>query len=462
MDWIIHIKDGSNKGWALCGTKWEIARRVEGVFTMCMTCQELGLSRIIRTPIKIPTMPPQAYLFTRPDGEKDVFHPADITVVYANSSDEGYVLKLEDGGIEMTNDDPENWKKEAVGPYIQTGLQDKSEGYTEMLKHDRVRKALRDFEAKKIDYTELKKIVELANLSDNFDVVKKQYSMDELRSLQELELWRIAPDSVPVDSEDTMTVVVDAKTTTFIIGEDSYCFGGPMYHKQAPWTAEEVRNFHTALQNYNAHHITLDKLWLIAANPDMYDAMGYALGAKPAPQLFSQKDQPSFIPAKDCLFLDTPHMHFADGSHPEHETLLEIQKEAVEKMTKETSSAINQYRGVEVIDVTQEMNFCRGNAVKYIARAGFKSEDTEIQDLEKALWYVEREISEHNTTVSTNSVETVQSLVEQMNYNRGNAVWKLATAGGPESPGIMSSLNDASNSIRAEIFRLKELIKEES
>lgn len=50
------------------------------------------------------------------------------------------------------------------------------------------------------------------------------------------------------------------------------------------------------------------------------------------------------------------------------------------------------YEGIEVIQLTEQMNFNRGNAVKYIARAGLKSYDTEIQDLEKASWYIEREI----------------------------------------------------------------------
>ena len=55
-------------------------------------------------------------------------------------------------------------------------------------------------------------------------------------------------------------------------------------------------------------------------------------------------------------------------------------------------SHYTQYKGLEVIDLTEQMNFNRGNAVKYIARAGFKSEETEIEDLRKAAWYVNREI----------------------------------------------------------------------
>ncbi len=52
--------------------------------------------------------------------------------------------------------------------------------------------------------------------------------------------------------------------------------------------------------------------------------------------------------------------------------------------------------GVECIKVTEHMNFCLGNAVKYIWRAGLKSPDP-IQDLRKAEWYVRREIERLET-----------------------------------------------------------------
>lgn len=50
------------------------------------------------------------------------------------------------------------------------------------------------------------------------------------------------------------------------------------------------------------------------------------------------------------------------------------------------------YEGVEIIDLTEQMNFNRGNAVKYISRAGLKDPNTEIEDLKKARWYIDREI----------------------------------------------------------------------
>jgi hypothetical protein len=46
--------------------------------------------------------------------------------------------------------------------------------------------------------------------------------------------------------------------------------------------------------------------------------------------------------------------------------------------------------GVECITITEHFNFCRGNAIKYIWRAGEK--DSEIKDLKKAAWYINREI----------------------------------------------------------------------
>ncbi|MBM4508881.1 DUF3310 domain-containing protein [Prescottella equi] len=47
--------------------------------------------------------------------------------------------------------------------------------------------------------------------------------------------------------------------------------------------------------------------------------------------------------------------------------------------------------GVECIQVTEHMSFCLGNAVKYIWRADLKG--NAIEDLQKARWYVDREIA---------------------------------------------------------------------
>lgn len=46
--------------------------------------------------------------------------------------------------------------------------------------------------------------------------------------------------------------------------------------------------------------------------------------------------------------------------------------------------------GVECITITEHMNFNLGNSVKYIWRAGLKTNS--IEDLRKARWYLDREL----------------------------------------------------------------------
>lgn len=51
---------------------------------------------------------------------------------------------------------------------------------------------------------------------------------------------------------------------------------------------------------------------------------------------------------------------------------------------------------IETIDFIQdkELNFARGNAVKYVVRAGLKDKKKEIEDLEKAIFYIKAEIKD--------------------------------------------------------------------
>ena len=53
---------------------------------------------------------------------------------------------------------------------------------------------------------------------------------------------------------------------------------------------------------------------------------------------------------------------------------------------------------IEVWDFIRDqgLNYFRGNAIKYICRAGFKSPQTEIEDLKKAIHYLENEL-QHTT-----------------------------------------------------------------
>ena len=62
------------------------------------------------------------------------------------------------------------------------------------------------------------------------------------------------------------------------------------------------------------------------------------------------------------------------------------------------------YGKIEVIDAIEAwgLNFHRGNAVKYIARAGKKDPTKEIEDLKKAEWYIHREIQRLEKREKTN------------------------------------------------------------
>ena len=67
------------------------------------------------------------------------------------------------------------------------------------------------------------------------------------------------------------------------------------------------------------------------------------------------------------------------------------------KMVKEAVNHPQHYNehpsGVECIDIVRHMNFNLGNVIKYLWRAGLKEGNTDIQDLEKAKWYLEDEIN---------------------------------------------------------------------
>ena len=47
--------------------------------------------------------------------------------------------------------------------------------------------------------------------------------------------------------------------------------------------------------------------------------------------------------------------------------------------------------GVECIQITEHMNFCLGNVIKYVWRAGLKADA--VEDLKKARFYLDREIA---------------------------------------------------------------------
>lgn len=84
-------------------------------------------------------------------------------------------------------------------------------------------------------------------------------------------------------------------------------------------------------------------------------------------------------------------------------------KEEVFKNTSKSNNNVNHPKhytwlkdkcGIEVIDITRHMDFCLGNAIKYILRAGHKQEasmtdkEKEIEDLKKAIFYINDRIKQ--------------------------------------------------------------------
>jgi len=60
--------------------------------------------------------------------------------------------------------------------------------------------------------------------------------------------------------------------------------------------------------------------------------------------------------------------------------------------------------GAEVIDIAECLDFCLGNVVKYVCRAGEKPGEPMLDDLEKAKWYliraIERETQREQATTT--------------------------------------------------------------
>ena len=119
--------------------------------------------------------------------------------------------------------------------------------------------------------------------------------------------------------------------------------------------------------------------------------------------------------------------------------------------------------GIECIDITRHRNFNIGNTIKYLWRAGLKEDkdrkliDKQIEDLNKAVWYLVDEIHRlgGRCTVKTDSINTClpidnESIIDAtLNY-------KMKVA---DNDVTILGLSNGNNNIRAEINdRLKTIL----
>ena len=83
-------------------------------------------------------------------------------------------------------------------------------------------------------------------------------------------------------------------------------------------------------------------------------------------------------------------------------------------MNQQSSSAISpshyQADGIQCIDITRYMSFAKGNAVKYLWRAGKKDNNSEAQDIKKAMWYLADELNRLGA-LSDKNMETIKDLI---------------------------------------------------
>ena len=86
---------------------------------------------------------------------------------------------------------------------------------------------------------------------------------------------------------------------------------------------------------------------------------------------------------------------YYDANGNEIDNDIENRQPYAQKQINETVNHPSYYKtgGIEAIDVIEawDLDFCLGNTIKYISRAGRKS-DKVIEDLKKAAWYLNREI----------------------------------------------------------------------
>lgn len=67
----------------------------------------------------------------------------------------------------------------------------------------------------------------------------------------------------------------------------------------------------------------------------------------------------------------------------------------------------------------QGLDYHTGNAVKYIARAGFKDPSKEVEDLEKAIAFLERKIKVLNSTNNVNTkIKSFEGYAESLTVNQ--------------------------------------------
>lgn len=108
--------------------------------------------------------------------------------------------------------------------------------------------------------------------------------------------------------------------------------------------------------------------------------------------------------------------------------------------------------GIECIEKVRQMNFNVGNAVKYLWRNGLKDGNSNIQDLKKAIWYLNDEISRINSKEEVKKINSLD-VAKHRNFLIGKAlslIWDKS-----DRNTLTKNYNEAISLIEEEIKELE-------
>ena len=66
----------------------------------------------------------------------------------------------------------------------------------------------------------------------------------------------------------------------------------------------------------------------------------------------------------------------------------------IKDLVNHPSHYCNHPSKIECIDIVKHHDFCIGNAIKYLWRCGLKENNSEVQDLKKAVFYINQKIKD--------------------------------------------------------------------
>jgi hypothetical protein len=152
------------------------------------------------------------------------------------------------------------------------------------------------------------------------------------------------------------------------IKEPNYLNMGKFYGDVVYMTADEIRL-----------HMSIN-IW------DLYNKETYFVGRFEGKNIYMTSDQIKKYTGRDPLYTIT-----------QYSSVLKIEDNKYNPHEPDPNTIINPthytQNKIECIQVTELFNFCLGNVIKYVWRAGLKPGNSRIDDLKKALWYLNREIA---------------------------------------------------------------------